>query len=212
VLLGFFVKMRRWYTSVLSWLYSVFSPFLSAPRVAIPVNSPPRTPTEDDVRRISEIYFGTLGAFINHRERPEVGLFDFNTYIWTVRRELNEYLNRGPPPPPPPPPLSAPPPPPPPPPPLRRARRPTRPIADTPAQNDTERCKICMENKVMIICLPCGHAGLCNSCCKTVYGIHLKKRFTDGIIVTHRHHSAEGPHGCLFCKERVDDFKKMYLI
>lgn len=194
----------------------------------------------------TEKYYIHLGKFINEYSGENVH-WDWNDFIWTPHRELKQHIQRielSKLPILPPPPLS---------PvsefsspsetskkPIRRALRRFKQYPDVVAENDEERCKICMVNKKCIIFLPCAHVGMCNSCCAETY----KKRFMTSLWVKkpylsdcmplppkrnildaededefihnviqeltapRYHHSKK----CVFCKEKIKQFKIFYSV
>jgi hypothetical protein len=194
-------------------------------------------------------YFIHIGEFIN-KYSNENNLWHWNMFIWQPRRLLNNYLDlvepddesdfefefpitpdttspvitpRSPIP-------------------LRRARRPIREYSDTLATNDEERCKICMVNKKCIIFLPCGHVGICNSCCAETYScrfvrsenvsgpylsdclpIHrpldiniltaeTDEEYIEGVIQELCSPSYNRTKKCIFCKNKVEEFKIMFSV
>jgi hypothetical protein len=126
--------------------------------------------------------------------------------------------------------------------PLRRARRPYRPFQDLPATSEEDKCKICMINKKVIGFFPCAHVGTCNLCCKYIYNVYFKisnkdnkpclsltlpeppklnihdddsedeEEFINNTILElsqpRFHHSKK----CVFCKEKIENFKIIYSI
>jgi hypothetical protein len=197
-------------------------------------------------------YFIHLGEFINKYSGENVP-GHWNMFIWQPRRMLNRYIDlvepdqddfdfdsefespdtpettspvitpRSPIP-------------------LRRARRPFQEYPDTLATNDDERCKICMVNKKCIIFIPCGHVGVCNSCCSEIYscrfirsdyvrGPYLSDRipvcrpldisilsaetdeeYIEGVIQELCSPSYNRTKQCIFCKHKIDTFKIMFSV
>lgn len=141
----------------------------------------------------TEKFYIILGSFINKYSSDKVH-WHWNDYIWQPHREIKglvENLEMQRLPVLPPPPITVPPSPtfsdfsetytlP------RRARRTFKPYPDTLASGDDERCKVCMTNKKIICFLPCGHIGMCNTCCAEIY----KKRFIISLS------SAKRPYIC----------------
>lgn len=204
--------------------------------------APAPDPFDTDKKNLleeTEKFYIILGTFINKYSGDNVH-WDWNDYIWQPHREIKSLvdhvsLQRLP---------ILPPPPPVPssptvsetPTPVRRARRRFKQYPDTPASCDEERCKVCMTNKKIICFMPCGHIGMCNSCCATLYkkrfmtSLDLPKpyicdtlplppkinlnyeneeSFIDSIIdelTQPRYHHSKN---CIFCKEKI---KKMQLI
>ena len=125
--------------------------------------------------------------------------------------------------------------------PIRRARRPYRPFQDLPATSEEDKCNICMTNKKIIGFFPCGHVGICNSCCKNIYKNYFKISNKDNkpylldtlpeppIINIYDEYENEEDfiHNiihelcqprfhiskkCVFCKEKIKSFKIIYSI
>ena len=115
-----------------------------------------------------------------------------------------------------------------------RALRHYRPFHDSPSTTNVDNCKICMTNKKMIGFFPCGHIGICNSCCKNIYKKFFKISNKDNkaylmdtlplplttntyetiedviyeLTQPRFHHSKK----CVFCKEKIESFKIMYSV
>jgi hypothetical protein len=192
----------------------------------------------------SEKYYIQLGKFINEYSNENVHL-DWNDFIWTPYRELKHYIqgienSRSPTLPPTPSVSEFSSPPETPKNPIHRALRAFKQYPDVAAENDEERCKICMINKKCIIFLPCAHVGICNSCCAEIY----KQRFMTSIYVKKPYLSDRLPlppkrnildaededefiHNiiqeltapmyhyskkCVFCKEKIILFKIFYSV
>jgi len=192
----------------------------------------------------TEKYYIQLGKFIN-KYSGENSCWDWNDFIWTPHRDLKEYIEviglsrlpvLSPQSPvsdlssPPETPRKS----------FRRALRPFKQYADMFAENDEERCKICMINKKCIIFLPCGHVGMCNSCCAETYkkkfmtSLYTKKpylsnclplphmvnildiededEFIHNVIQELTAPTYQYSKKCVFCKEKINQFKIFYSV
>ena len=155
------------------------------------VQAPAPDPFDTDKKNLleeTEKFYIILGTFINKYSGDNVH-WDWNDYIWQPHREIknlvdgitlqrlpilpsrptfsvpaspsfsdvSDFFEK----------------------PKRKARRRFKQYPDTPASCDEERCKVCMINKKIICFMPCGHIGMCNSCCTEIY----KKRFMTSLDV-----------------------------
>lgn len=198
--------------------------------------------------KYSELYYGVLGHFINSHPDPKRYHYDWNYLIWQPKRNLKammDYIDLLKTPLPlPPPPVLPPLPPPLPvvvkPKPVRKALRRFKQFPDVPAESVEDRCKVCMINKKIVGFFPCGHVGMCNSCCAKTYkkkfmtSLRLPKpylqdclplsptdvsfdynneeEFIEGIINELTRPHFHHSKKCIFCKERIESFNLIYSI
>ena len=213
-------------------------------KVVVVQNDDPFEIDKNKLLKETEKYYIQLGRFINEYSGENVH-WDWNDFIWTPHRELKQHIQRIE--------LSKLPTLPPqypvsefyspiktPKKPIRRALRRFKQYPDVVAENDEERCKICMINKKCIIFLPCAHVGMCNSCCAETYkkrfmkSLWVKKPYLSDCLPLHPmrnildaededefihnviqeltapiyHYSKK----CVFCKEKIKDFKIFYSV
>ena len=202
----------------------------------------------DRVKNTADEYFYALGEHINStcRDSPHVCSVSWYWFVWTPRRKLHEFLDL----------MNAPPDPltfefaepePEPEPELtpeptvkkiRRAKRPFGMLPDSPADTVSDRCKICMVNKKVIVTYPCGHLGICNTCCEGMYrkkfmlapGTNRRPYLIDCVplppppsatsdfgsvdeiiqeLTTPRYHITKK---CIFCKTAIQKFRLTYSV
>jgi hypothetical protein len=245
ILKSFYLNLKMEYFAK-TYIFNIGKGTFKRPkhRKAVIVQNDPFEMDKNKLLEETVKYYIQLGKFINEYSNENVH-WHWNDFIWAPRRELKRHIRRIElsklpifPPPSPVSEFSSPPETPKKP--IRRALHRFKKYPDVAAENDEERCKICMVNKKCIIFLPCAHVGMCNSCCAETY----KKRFMTSLWVKkpylsdcmplppkrgildaededefihnliqeltepRYHHSKK----CVFCKEKIKDFKIFYSV
>lgn len=61
----------------------------------------------------------------------------------------------------------------------------TRTIGDSPGTKEVLTCKVCLQNRVEVILLPCYHSILCRSCCKIIMARDKKCPYCRKLIISY---------------------------